>query len=398
VSNPVNLTASVTADTSDAVAGFDKVAQAARNMASDVDAAGSKAKAGASKMDSIGESADNLDSKSAQATGALGALSSGFELVGAEKYAAGLQSAAMATDFMAGVGEGLNLIMNLQAAAFIKAKVQSAAYAVQQKVVAAATKAWAAVQWLLNAALSANPIGLVVVAIVALVAGLVLAYKKSETFRKIVNAAFGVVKKAVDKVVDAVGDLIAKIRKIKVPGVIKTAFNTVKAVVGNVITTVGRLVSKVKDIKVPGVIKTAFNNVRTVVGNVMSKVGDLIAKIRDIKVPGTVTTAFNNVKDAADRVLQVIKDIVEWIRDIPVPHINWPDPPSWLPGVGRAAPAPAATAAGRSMLRAGPGGTTTAAGGQIVIQVQGALDPYQTARQIRQILTRGALITGRARP
>lgn len=53
-----------------------------------------------------------------------------------------------------------------------------------------ATKVWAAAQWLLNAALSANPIGLVVLAIVALVAGLVIAYQKSETFRAIVDAAF----------------------------------------------------------------------------------------------------------------------------------------------------------------------------------------------------------------
>ncbi|MEW2383386.1 phage tail tape measure protein [Micromonospora sp. NPDC047707] len=53
-----------------------------------------------------------------------------------------------------------------------------------------ATQAWAAAQWLLNAAMTANPIGLVILAIVALVAGLVIAYQKSETFRNIVDAAF----------------------------------------------------------------------------------------------------------------------------------------------------------------------------------------------------------------
>jgi hypothetical protein len=62
------------------------------------------------------------------------------------------------------------------------------------KTVAVATKAWAAAQWLMNAALTANPIGLVVVAIATLVAGLIIAYKKSETFRNIVNDAFSVVK------------------------------------------------------------------------------------------------------------------------------------------------------------------------------------------------------------
>ena len=57
-----------------------------------------------------------------------------------------------------------------------------------------ATKAAAAGQWLLNAALSANPIGLVVIALLALVAGLVYAYKHSETFRRVVKAGLEVVK------------------------------------------------------------------------------------------------------------------------------------------------------------------------------------------------------------
>jgi phage-related protein len=52
-----------------------------------------------------------------------------------------------------------------------------------------ATKAQAA----LNLVMYANPIGLVVLAIVALVAILVVAYQKSETFRNIVNSAFGAV-------------------------------------------------------------------------------------------------------------------------------------------------------------------------------------------------------------
>lgn len=50
-----------------------------------------------------------------------------------------------------------------------------------------ATKAWSVAQWLLNAALTANPIGLVVAAIALLVGGLILAYKKSDTFRGIVD-------------------------------------------------------------------------------------------------------------------------------------------------------------------------------------------------------------------
>jgi hypothetical protein len=57
----------------------------------------------------------------------------------------------------------------------------------------AATSAMTLAQWALNAAMSANPIGIVIVAIAALAAGLVYAYNESETFRNIVDAAFSAV-------------------------------------------------------------------------------------------------------------------------------------------------------------------------------------------------------------
>jgi hypothetical protein len=47
---------------------------------------------------------------------------------------------------------------------------------------------------IMNAAMALNPVGLVVIAIVALIAGLIAAYKKFEGFRKIVDALFGAVK------------------------------------------------------------------------------------------------------------------------------------------------------------------------------------------------------------
>lgn len=73
-------------------------------------------------------------------------------------------------------------------------------------VAAVRTGAWAAVQWVLNAALTANPIGLVVAAIAALVAIIVIAYQNSETFRDIVDGAFTVVKNVVMGVYNWVKD------------------------------------------------------------------------------------------------------------------------------------------------------------------------------------------------
>jgi phage-related protein len=57
-------------------------------------------------------------------------------------------------------------------------------------VIKVATGLWTAAQWLLNAALNANPIGLIVLGLAALGAALYLAWTHSETFRAIVTAAW----------------------------------------------------------------------------------------------------------------------------------------------------------------------------------------------------------------
>ena len=85
-------------------------------------------------------------------------------------------------------------------AAVIKNKVATAAAAVAQKTVAITTKAWTAVQKVLNLVLSANPIGIVITAIGGLVAALVAAYNNSEDFRNICNQVWGAIKPLADAI------------------------------------------------------------------------------------------------------------------------------------------------------------------------------------------------------
>ena len=66
------------------------------------------------------------------------------------------------------------------------------------KIYTISTAAAETITKLLNGTMKANPIGLVVTAIGLLVAGLILAYNNSETFRNILDKVFGVVKKVVD--------------------------------------------------------------------------------------------------------------------------------------------------------------------------------------------------------
>lgn len=84
--------------------------------------------------------------------------------------------------------------LGIQATAFVvsaaKVGIATAAMILQNTwlvIVRGATALWTGAQWLLNAALSANPIGLVIVAVAALAAGIIYAYNHSETFRKIIN-------------------------------------------------------------------------------------------------------------------------------------------------------------------------------------------------------------------
>lgn len=84
----------------------------------------------------------------------------------------------------------------------LRATASLIASSIAQRAVAAATTVMTGAQWLLNAAMSANPIGRVVVAIAALVGGLIYAYQNSETFRNVVNAAFTTVENVVGGVVD----------------------------------------------------------------------------------------------------------------------------------------------------------------------------------------------------
>lgn len=127
-------------------------------------------------------------------------------------------------------------------------------------IVRAATAAWTAVQWALNVALTANPIGIVIAAIAALVAGVILAYQHSETFRTIVDSLWAAIKsfmgtvisvtKTVVTFVSAVVKAIAKSKTFQgIVDAISSGFSTVVGWVRKVVGWLGKLT-------VPGALRT----------------------------------------------------------------------------------------------------------------------------------------------
>lgn len=103
----------------------------------------------------------------------------------------------------------------------------------------ATTKAFTAIQAAFNAVMAMNPITLMVIAVAALVAGLVLAYNKFEGFRNIVDSVFKVIKTSVKSGMDAIGDYLGFIL-----GIYKGIFNAIASLWNN---TFGKL-----SFKVPG--------------------------------------------------------------------------------------------------------------------------------------------------
>lgn len=72
-------------------------------------------------------------------------------------------------------------------------------------IVVAAMRTWAAIQAIMNLLMAANPIGIVIVAIAALAAGIAYLWTHNETFRKIVIAVWNAVKNAFKATVDWIG-------------------------------------------------------------------------------------------------------------------------------------------------------------------------------------------------
>jgi TP901 family phage tail tape measure protein len=98
---------------------------------------------------------------------------------------------------------GLGIALVSLNAANIAASASALYHVAVEKGRAIATKSTAAAQWLLNAAMSANPIGLVIAAVALLVTGFITLYKNSETVRGAIAGLGDAAKKIFTNIVEA---------------------------------------------------------------------------------------------------------------------------------------------------------------------------------------------------
>lgn len=88
-------------------------------------------------------------------------------------------------------------------------RMKMLAMAAAQRTVAVATRAWAATQWVLNAAMSANPIGLAVTAVAALAAGATALWRNWDVVGPKLQAAWDWIKRIFKGGVQWISDLIS---------------------------------------------------------------------------------------------------------------------------------------------------------------------------------------------
>lgn len=209
------VTLTLAGDASALEKAFDSVGASSKKMADEVGSSSKKvATETVDAYDRAGEAADNVDTKAMGFRDTLTGVQDTMGGVAALSKGPSLEGFLLLGTGIGDLGSGFyNFLIPAFKAFSIEAiksavnTVRSTAAMVAQRsatlAVSAASKAYAAAQWLLNAALTANPIGLVIAAIALLVAGIVIAYKRSETFRSIVQAAMRGVVTAFKWVVDA---------------------------------------------------------------------------------------------------------------------------------------------------------------------------------------------------
>ena len=220
MSETVELRYIVSGDSSDAVGALDR----AGGAADDVEDKFRRSSEGmASGFDRATEAADGTEERAEglayTLSGTMGVMQGAGQIASGD-LAGGLITSAMgAADLAQGIRKTVipavqaMTLSNIKSAASTAMSTASTVASRAASIAASvATKAWAAGQWILNAALTANPIGIVIVAIVALVAAIVIAYRRSETFRNIVQAAMRGAVTAFNWVLSKVQQLVGWIR------------------------------------------------------------------------------------------------------------------------------------------------------------------------------------------
>ena len=231
----------------------------------------------------------------------------------------------------------------LHTGAMIANRAALVAHLAIQGAVRAATALWTAAQWALNAALNANPIGLINIAIIALVAAILWLWNNNEGFRNFIIAAWEAIKNAVKAVADwfvntlwpalqavwdglvtgakAVWDWIVNAFN-SIRDAVSTAWNAISTAIGTVLKVIWTIITTYFNIY-KAVITTVFNAVKAVVTTIWNGIQSVIQGVVNFviriingwkSIIATVTGFFQKAKEG---IQEKWDEAVAWIKGVP---------------------------------------------------------------------------------
>lgn len=286
-----------------------------KSASAGLDGARSSAEAAGSRLESTAGHADAVASKGAQAAGALSGLG---DLVGG-KFGSAMMVGGTAMQAFADAGDLVNVVTESAIVKKLKDIATTTAHRVATMASTVATYAQAAAQRVLNAAMKANPIGLVVVALSVLAAGLVLAYKKSETFRNIVNGAWGAVRAATGAVFGWVQDKVSSVMTFIGTTLPSKARSAVEGAV-NAWTSLRERTTAMFEAVVTAVRQKIGNVVETVTGlkdkvtGALSGAGTWLTEIGKNIIQGLVNGLDAAKQWVIDKIQEITDSIPGWVK------------------------------------------------------------------------------------
>lgn len=186
--------------------------------------------------------------------------------------------------------------------------VEITAVTILEKAQAVTTRIAAAAQWLWNAAMEANPIGILIIAITALIAALTYLYFNNEQVRNAMNALGSVLKGALKGAFETIQKVIS--RTVTFFGKLYNAFQIAISYANAMVNTI---ISKVKTLpdaiynefaSIPGKIKASMSRAVSAAGSWGSSVVSHLKNAMGIHSPGFIQKAvvgeFNDTIDRID--------------------------------------------------------------------------------------------------
>lgn len=244
---------------------------------------------------------------------AIGLLADAFQTV-IEKitdFVTWLNDGSTASDVFKAVVVGLTTAFATYKAMVIATTVATKAQVLATTIAQGATTALAAAQTALNAVMSANPIALVVIAVMGLVAAFVTLFNTNEDFRKTVQKVWSAVKKTVLNVIDALKKGFESWLYI-----IKTVWGKIKGVLSPVAEWLGDKFTKAVDN-----IKNAFSGVVEFFKNIWKGIKGAFSKVTDW-FKDTFQKAWEGVKNVFTTGGKVFEGIKEGITGVFTTVVN----------------------------------------------------------------------------